>query len=582
MCGCFRAPPRSGSRAHEYLSKPALANDAQTRNPIMHAHSTNEAYHVLRTAVIQAINDSHNEITEAIGSAPLCFPSNAAAGGGEYEMLTSPLALLREWLAFLNKLDKARGCEKTGRSLVFEGDPKGIRVNVVGRIVNPTLSEGGNQRKNGITSDHKAMRQCPNGGGQVLANYGRYANESQTHRQTTIVPLAESCKSLRYLPEGATGVMGILRDLSLISMKVQELISFVHNWYAVQWKDNVASVSAWKKTNWATLALTNNTLGVKSAEDVDQHVLAQLGPIVKCILDAPNIKAMPCGGYYARNEGAPEGRVTAKTFPLQDSKRTAEEIRTSWDLLAVAYAEAWCAACEAKQIEVHSFKTRKETEITPEGLPRDRDAFYEFMTEHIDMRYGARILSNIAEHKELPVPMGKIGTQCFDLLDSEMRSVRVEEHPPVCRPPVAQEYYRFLTKDHAFGGGIVVAVVELRPNDKGRDIYMNLAGLRTLLPARFMCQLEASWETRENREIDPTKPIACWVATDGIENQRKAMSLGGNPSGKANDEQLALLTLKRSSLGDAPPDAPTPKRLCAPASPTQEPATVSPQNEDEF
>ena len=548
----------------------------------MQAHSTDKYYQSLRTTTIDNIERCQTDITEAVGLGPLCFPSNAAAGGGEYEMLTSPLDLLRGWMAFIDLLDKARGCEKTGRSLVFEGDPKGIRVNVVGKIVNPTLSEGGNQRKNGITADHKAMRQCSSGGGQVSANYPRYANESQTHRQTTIVPLSESCKSLRYLPDGGKVVMGILRELSLASMKVQALVSFVHNWYAVQWKDNVAAFSAWRKTNWATLALTNSNLEVKSAEDVDQHALAQRAPIVKCIMDAPNIKAMPCGGYYARNEGAPEGRVTAKTFPLQDSKRTTEEIRTSWDLLAVAYAEAWCAACEAKQIEVHGFKTRKETAITQEGLPRDRDAFYDFLTEHIDMRYAARILSNIAEHKELPVPMGKIGTQCFDLLDPEMRSVRVEEHPPACRPPVAQEYYRFLTKDHAFGGGIVVAVVELRPNDKGRDIYMNLAGLRTLLPARFMCQLEASWEVRENRAIDPTKPIACWVATDGIENQRKAMRLGGNPSGKANDEQLALLTLKRSSLCDAPPDAPTPKRLCAPASPTQEPATVSPQNEDEF
>ena len=165
----------------------------------------------------------------------------------------------------------------------------------------------------------------------------------------------------------------------------------------------------WRKTNWATLALTNSGLGITKADDVNQHSKEQIGAIVKCILDAGNIKAMPCGGYYAKNEGAKNGRITLKTFPLQDSRRSQEEIQTSWDLLTVAYAEAWCAACEAKQMEVHSFKTRKETEITPEGLPRDRDAFYEFVIEHIDMRYGARILSNIAEQKEVPVPMGQIG-----------------------------------------------------------------------------------------------------------------------------------------------------------------------------
>ena len=549
----------------------------------MHPHSDNDSYQALRRATRTAAMNCQDNISAAVGNGPLCFPNNSAAGGGEYEMLSAPLALPTEWLALLEKLDTARGCEKTGRSLVFEGNKKSISVNVVGSILGqPWLLEGGNMMKNGITSDHKAMKEDPSGGGQIFANYPRYANDSKKHRQATLVPLEENHTEMRYLPEGGKLVMQLLKELSTVSMQVQELVSFVHNWYAIQWKDNAGGFNVWRKTNWATLALTNSGLGITKADDVNQHSKEQIGAIVKCILDAGNIKAMPCGGYYAKNEGAKNGRITLKTFPLQDSRRSQEEIQTSWDLLTVAYAEAWCAACEAKQMEVHSFKTRKETEITQEGLPRDRDAFYEFVIEHIDMRYGARILSNIAEQKEVPVPLGQIGTQCFALLDTEMRPVRVEENPMASRPPVAQEYYRFLMKDHAFGGGVIVAAVELRPSEKGRDIYMNLAGIRTLLPSRFMSQLAASWEVRDNREMDPTKPIRLWVATDGIDNQRRAMSNGGNPSNKANDDQLAMLTLKRSSLCFAPPEDPTPKRQCAPPTPPGGQEPVPPTNEDEF
>ena len=550
----------------------------------MHSHKQDDIYIGMQKAIEAAIKSSTGTLEELLANGPLCFPNNAAAGNGDTEMITSPQVLLQDWQGTLDELDNAEGCSKKGLSIVVDGKEKGgMKVNVLGRMVNPTLLEMGNQQKIGITSDHKAMRADPSGVGQIPSNYPRFAAASHTHRQTTIVPLEESCKELRYLPEGAKVVMGVLREMSLISMRVQELISFVHNWYAVQWKDNAAAFSAWRKTNWATLAFTNPALGITKAEEVDQHSLAQLGPIVRCILGAANIKAMPCGGYYAQNESAPEGRVTAKTVPLQESRRSPVEVQTSWDLLAVAYAQRWSAACEARgQMETHNFKARKETEITPDGLPKDRDAFYDFLIEHIDMRYGTRVLANIAENKEVPVPLGKTSTQCFDLLDQEMRSVRVLERPPASRPPVAQEYYGFLQKDHAFGGGVVVATVELRPSLKGRDIYMNLSGLRTLIPSRFMSQQKADWEIKENREMDPAKPIQLWIATDGIDNQRKAMSLGGNPTGKANDEQLALLTLKRSSLCFDAAEAPTPKRQCAPSSPCGEHVPVSPPNDDEF
>jgi hypothetical protein len=166
----------------------------EERPATMHTHTEDQVYKQMHKATEAAIHSCGETVEALVGNGPLCFPNNAAAGNGETEMITSPHILLQDWMSTMGELENTVGCSKKGLSIVVEGKEKGeMKVKVLGRLVNPTLLEMGNQQKIGITSDHKAMRADPSGVGQIPSNYPRFATPSQTHRQATIVPVEEAC-----------------------------------------------------------------------------------------------------------------------------------------------------------------------------------------------------------------------------------------------------------------------------------------------------------------------------------------------------------------------------------------------------
>ena len=123
--------------------------------------------------------------------------------------------------------------------------------------------------------------------------------------------------------------------------------------------------------------------------------------------------------------------------------------------------QEWKHGCMAKGMDVKGAETMPELQQDEEGLPVDSAAMWRFMKEHVDYRYVGRVLRNIEDNLEVPVPMGRNSSSCFELLGPDLRPVQVNETAQTTRGLSAEEYYAMLAKGLAGTGSVVVSVMEI-------------------------------------------------------------------------------------------------------------------------
>jgi hypothetical protein len=493
----------------------------------------------------------------------LVFENSEASGGEAVELLESPGELVTRMEKTLEWMKGAKSGEESGKTMVFEnkfGEKKDVlEMVVVGKAFLPKLSEVGGSKKTYVTGDHKEMKEdVANPGNMVAACYGKYDNPDNTQRTLFLVNTDEEMGDFRYMPEGASEVNTILKDFSEVSMRMCVAISYLQNWYGAQGKGSQIPMKEWVQDNWTQVACTSPELCIKSAKDLDLTNPAHLNGVIGCIVTSRSIKAMPVGGFFVQPSNNPGGRVTAKTYGLKSSNRDQLSVERGWEVLGARYLEEWKHACIARGMDVKGADTRPELQQTKEGLPIDSSAMWKFMKEHVDYKYVDRVLRNIDENLEVPVPLGKYTSSCFELLGSDLRSVQVKENEQTTRGLMSDEYYAMLAKDLSSTGGVVVSLLQICP--RANNIYANLTGLRILYPSRFIAQLRSSWEIEQNTPKDVSKKIKLWIGTDGIDNQTRVMDLAAGTRGKDDVAILDAVTGRGSSLRATNLSDPTQKR----------------------
>lgn len=256
----------------------------------------------------------------------------------------------------------------------------------------------------------------------------------------------------------------------------------------------------------ASVACTRPDLSIKCANDLNLKNPAQLSGVVGCIVASRSIKSMSVGGFFVESTNNPEWRVSAKSYGLRASTGEPSNVERGWLLLGAQYLEEWMHTCLAKGMDVKGTDTKDELQQDADRLPVDAPTMWKFMKDNVDHRYVERALRNIAENLEVPVPLGKYSSSCFDLLGPDLRPVQVKENDEqTTKLLAADEYYAMLAKDLPSTGGVVASLMEICP--RTRDIYANLTGLRVIYPAQFVSQVRAPWELQHNVPKDMAKKI---------------------------------------------------------------------------
>lgn len=545
------------------------------------------------------------KIEKECKGSPLLFQNSESSGGEKVVLLEDPEELLTKIKKSVEWMKGAKEDVSGMRTMVFENkfSEKKDKISIVtiGKILLPRLSEVGENKKTMITGDHREMKEdMTNPGTEVHSFYGKFASAENTQRTMFLVPLEKEIsekEGYRYMPEENHEVNGILMDLSELSMKMCENLSYLHNWYGGQAKGNYLAMKEWIQDNWTSVACSQPALSIKSANDLDLKNPKHLNGIIECVVVSRNIKSMPLGGFFVEPANNPTGRVSTKSYALRPSKRESSDVERGWLILGARYLEEWKHACAAKGMDVKGADTKDDLQQDAEGLPVDAAAMWKFMKDHVDHRYVERALRNIEENLEIPVPLGKCSSSCFDLLGPDLRPVQVKENHTT-RLVSADEYYAMIAKDLSSTGGVVASLMEICP--RTRDIYANLTGLRIIYPSRFVSQVRAPWELQQNIPKDMTKKISLWIGTDGIVNQTRVMDLTTGGPGQDDAAQLHELTRCRSSLRAANlpettkkhsrgiDDAicselpPTKKMTLSPREPAAQTQNLSCMGEDEF
>ena len=482
---------------------------------------------------------------------PLAFHNTKDSLTEKVRLLESPEAIVGKLEKTMEWMKGAKSDETGQKTVVFQdkhgGEKETLEIVVVGKVFLPRVSEVGGNKKNNLTGNHKDMKEdVMNQGCNIPAFYGKFENTENTQRSVFVVAVEEEMKDFRYMPKENDEVNDILKEFSEVSMRMCENVSHLHNWYGGQVKANQGAMREWVQGNWTLVACSHPELQIKAAKDLNMKNPLHLSGIVECIVISRNIKAMPVGGFFAVPANFPEGRVTTKSYSLRPSTRDRAAVERGWQILGARYFQEWKHGCMAKGMDLKGAETMPELQQDEEGLPVDSVAMWKFMKEHVDYRYVDRILRNIEDNLEVPVPMGRNSSSCFELLGPDLRPVQVNETAQTTRGLSAEEYYAMLAKDLAGTGGVVLSVMEICP--RARDIYANLTGMRIIYPSRFMTYLKAPWEIQQNTPKDNAKKINLWIGTDGIKNQIRVMDLAAGAPGKDDVAQLNALTGRRSSL----------------------------------
>ena len=484
---------------------------------------------------------------------PLLFQNSESSGGEKVVLLEDPEELLKKMKKSIEWMKGAKEDKSGMKTMVFENKfsekKDKLSVVMIGKVFLPRLSEVGENKKTMITGDHREMKEdTANPGNEIASFYGKFASAENTQRTVFLLPLETEMsgkEGYRYMPEENQEVNGILMDLSELSMKMCENLSYLHNWYGGQAKGNYSAMKEWIQDNWTSVACSHTELSIKNANDLDIKNPEHLSGIIGCVVVSRNIKSMPLGGFFVEPANNPTGRVSTKSYGLRPSTRAPDDVERGWSLLGARYLEEWKHACLAKGMDVKGADTKDDLQQDAEGLPVNAPAMWKFMKDHVDHRYVERVLRNIDENLEIPVPLGKCSSSCFDLLGPDLRPVQVKENHTT-RLVGADEYYAMIAKDLSNTGGVVASLMEICP--RTRDIYANLTGLRVIYPSRFISQVRAPWELQQNIPKDMTKKISLWIGTDGIVNQTRVMDLTTGGPGQDDAAQLNELTKRRSSL----------------------------------
>ena len=142
-------------------------------------------------------------------------------------------------------------------------------------------------------------------------------------------------------------------------------------------------------------------------------------------------------------------------------------------------------------------------------------------------------------------PKGKLSTECFDLLQSDLQPVTIPISDSQMRMLMAEEYYKILERDVKNGTiCMVLAEVSAPYSEKRVNVYMNMCALRTIVPGRTMSQMRGM----PDAPIDPNQKIVYWNASDGVENIKKACSFEVKQNATESLAEYELATSSTSSL----------------------------------
>ena len=274
------------------------------------------------------------KIEKECKGSPLLFQNSESSGGEKVVLLEDPEELLTKIKKSVEWMKGAKEDVSGMRTMVFENkfSEKKDKISIVtiGKILLPRLSEVGENKKTMITGDHREMKEdMTNPGTEVHSFYGKFASAENTQRTMFLVPLEKEIsekEGYRYMPEENHEVNGILMDLSELSMKMCENLSYLHNWYGGQAKGNYSAMKEWIQDNWTSVACSQPALSIKSANDLDLKNPKHLNGIIECVVVSRNIKSMPLGGFFVEPANNPTGRVSTKSYGLRPSTRGSGDV----------------------------------------------------------------------------------------------------------------------------------------------------------------------------------------------------------------------------------------------------------------
>ena len=523
------------------------------------AHTDSKIYLDLKDEVEEMLTACSKLITEEDPSGEISFRNSENTGGAKVVVIDDaqvPIQWMQKSIDVLHRA-KVPNAPEDGTICV----EKNLKIPTFGVTSMQQLGVCGNMQKTRIVADPADKNSFP-----------KYMNSDRSSRQVSIKTLSPLMKDFRYLPTGNGPFVEILHLLSTSSMLLHKMVSFVHNWYAVQLYRQRPEMKQWINKNWAMVAMSAKDLDLKNSSDLDPSKEAHLQSIVETILSSSTVKEMPFGGYFAEpvSDGDVFSRVTAKTFNLRPSKLPTARIEWSWHMVVAAHARMWEKEMKRTNRGTHDFGILPSTEINEQGLPINPVGFFEFVEKHIDPHFIAQVRRYIDENYPVNYPKGNQSTECFDLLQSNLQPVTipVDESGSQRRTLMVPEYYSILERDVKNGTiCMVLGEVSTPYNAKNVNIYLNMCALRTLVPGRTMSQMRG---VNNDAPVDPNQKIVYWNASDGVDNIKRACSLETKQGAKESLQEYEMAIGGASSLCgtnkrslDADADAgPLAKRPC--------------------
>jgi hypothetical protein len=501
------------------------------------AHTDSKLYLASKVELEEILSRCSDAIKKADPVGELSFTNSTNTGGAKVTVIEDaqvPVQLMQKSVDMLH-LAKVPSAPEDGTICV----EKNLKIATFGVTSMQQLGICGNMMKNRIVADPASP-----------TSYPTFMNPARSSRQVSIRTLSPEMKEYRYLPTGNDEFVDILYMLSTSSMLLHKMVSFIHNWYAVQLYRERLEMKQWINKNWAMVAMSAKDLDLKNASQLDPTKAAHLEAIVATILSSSTVKEMPFGGYFAQpaSDGDAFSRVTAKTFNLRASTLPAARIEWSWHMVVASHARCWEKEMKRTNRDTHGFGALPSTEINEKGLPVDPEAFFEFVETHIDPQFITQVKHYINENYPVNYPKGKQSTECFDILQANLQPVTIPmgDSGSQMRTLMFDEYYNILERD-VKNGTICMVISEISTpyNAKKVNIYLNMCALRTLVPGRTMSQMRG---VNNDAPVDPNQKIVYWNASDGVDNIKRACSLETKKGAMESLEEYEMAIGGTSSL----------------------------------
>ena len=290
-------------------------------------HTNSEFYLETKSTLERMLRDCSDLIKKTNPLGELSFTNSANTGGAEVRVIEDaqvPLQWMEKSLDMLHRA-KVPNAPEDGTICV----EKNLKIPTFGVTSIQQLGICGNMQKTRIVADPADKTSFP-----------RYMNSDRSNRQVFIQTTSLEMKKYRYLPEGNDEFVDILHLLSSSSMLLHKMVSFIHNWYAVQLYRQRVEMKQWINKNWAMVAMPAKDLDLKNASELNPTKAQHLQAIVATILSSSTVKEMPFGGYFAEpgSDGDAFSRVTAKAFNMRASTLPAARIEWSWHMVVASHA----------------------------------------------------------------------------------------------------------------------------------------------------------------------------------------------------------------------------------------------------